>query len=135
MRVEDLGVWVENNFEIMVDQIDQEVLKALLFCAKRRPSGFRRLMIHGLKRRLWEDVGTTHTIVQALPVYVSECRIKVALAASFLNTPGGCTVPLFSMSFADEDENRTLRECEMLAFGEVSHAKRSMHLGWTGGRV
>lgn len=128
--------WVEENFSITLNKIEPEAVGALLFLAKTKPGQFRELMIRGLKLRLQEEVGNTRIIVQSLPVYVSECRVKVALAVTFIRCPDELPeVPLFAMSFADELDNRALRECELLAFGRASHEKRPTNLSWYGGRI
>lgn len=128
--------WVEENYAATMDKVEPEAVGALLFLATTKPGQFRKLMIRGLKLRLLEDVGSSKVIAESLPVYVSECRLKVELLKIFITCPTELPqTPLFSMSFADELDNRALRECEFLAFGKTSHHKRPMNLGWYGGRI
>lgn len=116
----DITGWAKNNYSITLDKLEPEEVGALLYLAKRNPDEFQQLMAFGLKLRLEEEVASS-IISQPMKVYISECHIKVALAAALLTCAGELpAIPLFSMSFLDEYEHRALRECELQVFGKAS---------------
>ncbi|WP_224981311.1 hypothetical protein [Geomonas agri] len=110
----DIVGWAMNNYIITLDKLEPEEAGALLYLAKKNPDEFQQLMVLGLKLRLHEEVGS-NIIAQPMKCYISECKIKVALAVTLLNCAGRLPpIPLFSMSFLDEYEHRVLCECELL---------------------
>jgi len=118
----DLVGWARDNYAITLDRLEPEDVGTLLYLAQRSPAEFQQLMTLGLKMRLKAEVGwSSNLIAQAIPAYITEARIKVALAVTLISCAGELpAIPLFSMSFLDECEQRILRECELLAFGRTS---------------